>query len=216
MNCCSSEHTQAKDTFFTKRSKNYAKHFRKKGLDKPQQLLLEGILKVNSLSSKSLLEIGCGAGGMLISLLQRGASKAIGIDASEGMLEKAKEIVKEHNVESKIEFLYGDFSANANGIAQSDITILDKVLCCEENPQTLIEKSTAKTKEVYAVTFPKDSLLVRVFVKGGILLTKVFRMKFTPFYHEPKQLRSWIEAQNFSTAYANETIMWQVLVFKRK
>ena len=219
MNCCASEHTQAKDKFFSKRSKKYAKQFCKKGLDKTQQFLLEGITKAlnanGTIPSKSLLEIGCGAGGMLISLLQKGASKAIGVDASEGMLEFAKQFTRDAKLENKIEFRHGDFSQQAHAIPQSDVTILDKVLCCDENPKTLIELSTQKAKEIYAVSFPKDSLFTRFVVKSGILLTKLFKMKFTPFYHEPKQLQQWIESQRFQLVYTNSAIIMQVLVFKR-
>ena len=216
MNCCSNEHTQAKDNFFSKRSKRYAKQFRKKGLDKPQQLLLEGILKANTISSKSLLEIGCGAGGLLITLLQKGASNAIGVDASEGMLEHAKQFAKDLKQENRIEFRYGDFSQQANAISQADVTILDKVLCCDENPKSLIELSTQKTNEVYAVSFPRDGIMARIFFTSGIAIAKLFRLKFTPFYHEASQLELWIESNGFLKVYSNNTIIWQILIFKKK
>ncbi|MBS4027245.1 MAG: methyltransferase domain-containing protein [Ignavibacteriales bacterium] len=219
MNCCSSEHTQAKDHFFSQRAKRYAKQFRKKGLDNPQQLLVEGITKAldgnGSLPPKTFLEIGCGAAGLLLTFLQKGGTSAIGVDASEGMLHVAKQIAKEAGKENNITFHHGDFATLERSIPQTDVTILDKVLCCDENPKTLIEKSTAKAKEVYAVSFPKNSLLIRFIVKSGILMTKLFRMKFTPFYHEPNDLQTWIAGQHFSHVYSNSTMMWQVLVYKR-
>ena len=219
MNCCTSDELKAKDDFFSKRAMHYDKRFHKKGVDKTQQFLLEGIttaMNNGKRSASTVMEIGCGIGGLLLTMLGKGLNYAIGVDASEGMLEKAKQNAAEMNFKDKTLFLHRDFVDVEPELNPADIVILDKVLCCDSNPQSLIKKSTAKTKAIYAVSFPRDHLLVRLFVKAGIAITKIFPVKFTPFYHEPTDIQRWIEDANFVLSCACNTFFWQVQVYTRK
>jgi 2-polyprenyl-3-methyl-5-hydroxy-6-metoxy-1,4-benzoquinol methylase len=219
MGCCCL-HSEAKDKFFSRCAKRYAKQYRRRGLDKAQLFLFEGITqaiysKNKSLTQKTFLEIGCGAGGLLISLVQKGASHATGIEASHGMLETAQQLAKDVHVDDRIEFFYGDFEQMQEKVQRVDVAILDKVLCCDASPHTLIEHSAAKAKEIYAVSFPRESFFARAFIRAGILCAKLFRINFVPFYHEPRQLQQWIEAQGFRSAYVRNTILWEIVIFKR-
>ena len=219
MNCCTSDELKAKDDFFSKRAMHYDKRFHKKGLDKTQQLLLEGIIAAmnnGKRSASTVMEIGCGVGGLLLTMLGKGLNYAIGIDASEGMLEKAKHNAVEMSLKDKTLFLHRDFVDVETELNPADIVILDKVLCCDSNPRALIKKSTAKTKTIYAVSFPRDHLLVRFFVKAGIAITKMFPVKFTPFYHEPNNIKRWTEGANFVLSYSGNTFFWQVQVYTHK
>ena len=219
MNCCTSEALKAKDDFFSKRAMHYDKRFHKKGLDKTQQLLLEGITTVlnsGKTSAGTVMEIGCGVGGLLLTMLGKGLNYAIGVDASEGMLEKAKQNAAEMNLKDKTVFVHRDFVDVEPELKPADIVILDKVLCCDSNPESLIKKSTGKAKAIYAVSFPRDHLLVRFFVKAGIAITKIFPVKFTPFYHEPNDIKRWTEDANFVLSYASDTFFWQVQVYTHK
>lgn len=220
MNCCTPDELKAKDDFFSKRARHYYNRFHKKGLDKTQKLLLEGMTAVmihnGKNSVESVMEIGCGVGGLLLTLLGKGLSHAIGIDASKGMLEKAKENALRMKLEEKTIFHHRDFVDVEPELTPADIIILDKVLCCDSNPELLIKRSTGKTKVIYAVSFPRDNILVRLFVKAGILITKIFPVKFTPFYHEPADIKRWTENANFVLSYARNTFIWQVQVYTRK
>ncbi|HLG35424.1 MAG TPA: methyltransferase domain-containing protein [Bacteroidia bacterium] len=219
MNCCGAEEQQAKDNFFSARAKRYSKRFRKKGLSKEQQHLVSGIVETASREKKSepgtVLEIGCGIAGLLITLLRQGAVHATGIDASQGMIERAKENAAGSGLNEKMEFFHGDFVAIENSISPAEVVILDRVLCCDGNPEMLIRQSASKATRVYAVSFPRDFLPVRLFVKTGIAIAKFFPFRFTPFYHEPALLCRWIEEQGFAAHFSRHTFLWQVLVYRR-
>ncbi len=220
MNCCTPEELKAKDNFFSKRAIKYNKRFQRKGLDRTQQLLLVGMTAAlthrGKSSAESVMEIGCGVGGLLLTMLGKGLDKAIGIDASEGMLEKAKENAVKMKLQEKVVFHHRDFVDVEPELPRADIIILDKVICCDANPELLIKRSTAKTKVIYALSFPRDNFLVRLFVKTGILITKIFPLKFTPFYHEPADIKRWTENANFILLYARNSFLWQVQVYTRK
>ncbi len=219
MSCCSA-HSDGKNKFFSGCAKRYAKKYRRKGLDKAQLFLFEGITqtiysKNKSLAQKTFLEIGSGAGGLLISLVQKGASHATGIEASQGMMESAQQLAKEVHVDDSIEFRFGDFEQMKDSVPRADVTILDKVLCCDSSPKTLIQYSAATAKEIYAVSFPRESFFARAFFHAGIFCAKFFKLNFVPFYHEPRDLQKWIEAQGFRSVYVRNTMLWQIFVFKR-
>ncbi len=50
----------------------------------------------------------------------------------------------------------GDFMTLDERIDNADICLLDKVVCCYPDAQGLVQKSLAKTKQVYGLTYPRD------------------------------------------------------------
>jgi len=200
--------------FFSRLSKSYAKSFRKNGLEKTQRYLLEGVRK-EPIASKKILDIGCGVGSLHLTLLREGASEAIGIDLSEGMLDQAKTMAGEINLEGKTKYILGDFVEESENVTDADITFLDKVVCCYENYIELIERSTAKTTTIYALSHPKNNLLMESIFKLQILVLKLFRSSFFPFWHDWNDVHRLILDQGFQLLYSNSTIAWQVLVYKR-
>ncbi len=213
--CCTTpSSTEGANKFFSRWSKTYEKQFRKKGLAKEQRFLLEGV-REEPIAAKNILDIGCGVGSLHLTLLKEGAGQAVGVDVAEGMIEKAKSFASKMGVADKARYIVGDFAQLSDSVPDADITMLDKVVCCYENLDLLLEKSTSRTKRVFALTHPKDNLPVELMFKIHIGFTKLFRMKFRPFWHNWQRMREEIEGRGFQLAYENSTFMWQVLVFQR-
>ena len=101
-------------------------------------------IELSPLTGKSILEIGCGVGGLHLTMLKHGASSAVGIDISEGMIEGAKQLSKELGCENRTQYLLGDVVQINGTIADADIVILDKVVCCYENIDALMTTSLSK------------------------------------------------------------------------
>lgn len=211
MECCAQQGT---NRFFSRWSKNYCKRFLKKGLAKEQRLLIEGI-RQESVTSKTVLDIGSGVGALHLSLLQHGAVSAVGVDIAEGMIEKARQLAREMGLTERTRYIVGDFVELNGEVPPSDITLLDKVVCCYENVYNLVEHSTAKTKAVYALTFPRDYLPVRVLFRTQIFIAQLFRFSFRPYWHDwPKVCRA-IETKNFEETYRNKTLLWEARVYRK-
>ncbi len=200
--------------FFSKIAKHYARRFRRSGLGKEQRLLLEGIRR-DSVQGKRVLDIGCGVGALHLSLLKEGAAHATGVDAAEGMVKKAQLLSEEFGVAEKTNYINGDFVEYAEQLHDAEITMLDKVVCCYEDVETLVKKSTEKTAAVYALTHPKESLFVKTLFKSHIALAALFRWKFHPFWHDWQKMREMIVGEGFTCVYDNSTMSWRVLVYKR-
>ena len=200
--------------FFSKNSKKYLRTYKRKGLAREQRMLVEGITS-KPLIGKTLLEIGCGVGGLHLALLKCGAASAVGIDAAEGMIEKAKILARDESLEGSTQYLLGDFVALQPAVAAADVTILDKVVCCYENAGELVAKSLEKTRSVYALSFPKPHFLVKWSFVVPIIAAKMFRWSFHPYWHDWQKLLDSIEQRGFQKRYENSTLMWSICVFER-
>ena len=212
MTCCSTEGT---NKFFSKSANHYAKRFRKKGLDAAQNLLASGLRSLG-IRSKSLLEIGCGVGGLHLTLLKEGASSSVGVEISEGMLAKAKEIAGEMGLAERARYHVGDFMSTNGSIPPAHIVILDKVVCCYAEPGELMQKSSGKAMELYAVSYPRDSFLAKFLFTSSAFIGTVLRWSFHPYYHQTSFLENTITGCGFEEVFSDTTVIWQVKIFKRR
>jgi len=214
MECCRSQFCEGANRFFTRWSRRYARQFRKKGPDKIQKMILEGIGARGS-SSRHVLDIGCGVGSLHLTLLKQGAGRATGIDVSNGMLAEARKLSTENNLSHQTQYIEGDFVQVADQVEQSDITLLDKVVCCYDDVESLLHASLEKTTTLYAVSHPRDSILIKPVYKTQIFFARLFRSAFFPYWHDWGALRTTILSRGFVLRYENASFLWSVLVFER-
>ncbi|HCA80726.1 MAG TPA: hypothetical protein DEP53_13440 [Bacteroidetes bacterium] len=214
--CCSpGSPCSGTNAFFSRWSRFYARRFRSGGLELVQKYLLDGI-GTEPISGRSVLDIGCGVGSLHLTLLQRGAATSVGIDLSEGMLREARSFADNLGVGGRTEYINGDFTALAPSVPESDITVLDKVVCCYEDIRALVVSSTGKTKRIYALSHPKENILMKSMFRGHMALARLFGWSFHPFWHNWADMKALIDSQGFSLTYERSTLAWQVLVFRRR
>ena len=206
--------TEPTNKFFSRWSKKYAKRFRKGGLEKTQRQILEGVRK-DPVAAKRILDIGCGVGSLHLTLLKEGAATATGVDISEGMIGQARKFAADFQMENRTNYILGDFVREASTVEQADVTMLDKVVCCYEDFESLISASTAKTNSIYALSHPRQTILMESIFKLQIFVDKLIRAAFHPFWHDWAAIHRLILSKNFEMIYSNSTIAWQVLVYRR-
>lgn len=213
--CCQiSNAREGTNRFFSRFSKWYAKQFDKKGLEKIQRYLLEGV-RNEPIHSKRILDIGCGVGGLHLSLLREGAAYALGVDLAEGMLNQAKAFARAQGLTERTEYILGDVVEHAHSIPEFDITLMDKVVCCYGDLDALIHVATSRTKSILGLTHPSNHPVVRWFFKSHIAILRFFRASFHPFWHDWKGMDRMIRASGFELVYSNSTFLWQALVYRR-
>lgn len=216
MGCCGScgQDIDGTDQFFTKQAASYIKRFKKKGLERSQKQLMQGLHK-NDLKGLSILEIGCGVGYFHNQLIQDGCSRAIGVDISKGMVRMAKMYSKKLGNADNTRYLMGDYMQHHQEIEQQDITILDKVFCCYENCDDLLAESSAKTKKLYAFTLPRDDWWFSPVFKFFISTMKLFRFTFHPYAHPVEAIGHFLREKGFKEIHKDSTFIWKSFVFSR-
>jgi magnesium-protoporphyrin O-methyltransferase len=213
MACCS---IPCADTsrFFSQLTRLYRWRFRLFGLEKCQRQMISGIEQVG-INNAELLEVGCGIGYLHQALLQAGAARATGIDLSARMLAEAQRQAELSGLTGRTAYRQGDFVELAVSVPMADIVILDKVVCCYPDPERLLKLALAGTRQVIALTYPRDRLFTRA---GVALMTVSLRLAgsgFRPYVHKPADIERWINASGFRRHSQALTFEWATDVYVR-
>lgn len=209
--CCGTEWT---DRFFSREARRYARRFKRKGLDKSQKHIA-AMVQAHGLVGKSVLEVGCGVGGLHLTLLQEGASTATGIDIAKEMIEKARQLSGDLGLSDRTTYHVGDFATLNGAVSPADVLIMDKVVCCYESPLLLINRASVLCRKFLAVSYPRDSIIARFVFKGAVLVGKILRWKFRPYYHEPVFLERIIAGGGFRLVEQGRTVLWQINAYQK-
>jgi len=223
--CCRNPRIEGTNSFFSRFSKSYAKKFRKKGLEKTQKFLLEGV-KIglrekdrpgeSPLRDKTILDVGCGVGALHLTMLREGASRALGVDISEGMLEKARAFSSDMGLENQVEYLNADFVSlqEGPGAGKADVLLMDKVVCCYEDVEALMEKAMRQTGTVFALSHPRDRSVLKFAFRAQIFFARLFRFRFHPCWHSWPRVHGMLEQAGFKRVYSNRTFVWDVSAYR--
>lgn len=212
MNCCG--HTKDTSRFFSFFAGRYCKKFKKKGFEPSQKQLMSGLLDAD-VSGQTVLEIGCGVGHLHQTLLEKGATIAVGVDLSPKMLQLAQQWAQERGIGDRVRYLEGDFLLRRDDITPADVTVLDKVICCYPDMDALVDASLAKTTRLYAYTIPRNRLLVRMAMGFGAFLMWLIRSDFRSYVHDPDQIEEKVIAAGFQKVHEAQTVVWLSKVYKK-
>lgn len=213
MQCC---RTQRDDTgrFFSLFARLSKRCYQRKGLGKSQEHLIAGLTQVE-FSGASILEIGCGVGYLHQMLIKQGATSAVGVDMSEKMLAEARSFAEKQSLSEVTEYRFGDFVELAPNLGEADITILDKVVCCYPDAQSLVNHSLQKTRGVYALTYPRLHLFNRINARIWSFILWVSRSTFRSYVHDPALIERWIVENGCHKQFEDRTFMWLTQVYTR-
>ena len=131
------------------------------------------------------------------------------------MIAGARELSVEVGHENRTSYLLGDFVEMYGRIEAADVTILDKVVCCYENVDELLQQSLSKTKHLYALSFPRPNLLIKLVFHVPIAVGKLLGWSFHPYWHDWNRMKQQIEEVGFKPNFHASTFVWDVHVFER-
>ncbi len=213
MSCCC-PHSQSAGKLFSFFARNYRKKYAKKGFEKSQKHLVEGIRQAG-FDDATLLEIGSGVGYLHQKLIEEGAISAIGVDLSKKMIAEAEAGAAEKGLSDRVRYFLDDFVTMDEIIEPVDITILDKVICCYPDADGLVHKSLEHTRRVYALTYPRDRWFTRLGSKVISGIFSILRIQFRNYVHNPKMIETWITGEGFKKKYENQTTAWLTQVYEK-
>lgn len=117
------------------------------------RLLLDRLTQLG-VGGRSVLEIGCGQGRLLIGLLLAGASRATGIDLDPEAIEEARERSRRAGVTDGIQLTGGD--GLELELPPHDLVVLDRVICCDPDGEGLVRRSVHAARWAYALSVPES------------------------------------------------------------
>ena len=92
--------------------------------------------------------------------------------------------------------------------------MLDKVLCCYPEIDTLLQVSLQRTQRLYAVVVPRPHWLVAAVWRVAIAMFKLLRSSFHPFYHDWHRTAAAISTAGFQRIFAAHTLAWEAWIFR--
>ena len=212
MDCCQ---CQGIESMFDKKSaKRDLKRYLKKGPSTTTKILLNAVNKIG-VQGMTFLDIGGGIGAIQYSLIKWGALNVVSIEASSAYIDSIKEETGENNLTEKVVFKHGDFTTIASDLNSSDIVTLDKVICCYDDMNRLVDLSSKLARKIYAVVYPRDNWWTKLFLPIINFYPKIKGSSFRLFIHPTNKVEDIIIKNGLKRIYNNTRLFWQVAVFIR-
>jgi magnesium-protoporphyrin O-methyltransferase len=165
----------------------------------------------------TVLELGCGLGGLTREAASRGATRASGVDLSPVAIREAARLAAEAGLGDRIAFAVGD-GARVE-LVPHDVVVLDKVICCYPEVEVLLENSLSATRRTYGLVVPLSSgwrgILARLAIGAENAIRWVRREAFRAFVHDVRRIEARIAEAGLSRAASATRVMWYVAVYER-
>ena len=201
---------------FDRRTARMIGNYRRNGIGKAARSIL-GYLETQDLTNLESLELGSGVGGLTVELAKRGVVAARGVDLSPSMVEAANHLASESGLGSVARFTVGDGASTH--LDKADIVILDAVLCCYPQVDSLILNSTSAARRLYAISVPDDRRMATKLLRPLLPLQKVFfrGSSFRFFLHSASKMFKLIEGQGFTKVFEQPLgSTWLVAIFSSR
>ncbi len=142
-----------------------------------QKRLELNVEKLQPLTGKKILDVGCGSGRFCIAFAKEGAAKVVGVDFAKLMIDIAEELAKEENVADRCDFRVGAFpDIISDSDAPFDASTANGFFDYIAEPVPIIAKMRELTKGKMILSFPKA-------VEWRVPVRRVrFWMKGTPLF----------------------------------
>ena len=163
----------------------------------------------------TLLDIGGGLGGVQHALLDCGAARATHVDASSAYLHAAQQEASNRSLAGNISFHQGDFVNIAWSVPQADIVTLDRVVCCYDDMETLVNLSAEKAGKKYGLVFPRDLWLFRIFLPLANIVLRLRGSSIRIFLPSTQHVDEIIRSKGLSPITHEKKGFWQILVYGR-
>lgn len=170
------------------------------------------------LPGSTFMDIGCGTGELILRALDAGATQATGADLSSEAIAMASDLMDETGHRDQVDLWVGD--AAVESLDPHDIVVLDKVLCCYPDADTLIARSTTAARRVYAFALPESRgfwgfiAKTRWFVFD--LLDRIQGERMPRFIHDRSDIEARVLAAGFRPVHTGRRYVWFVGVYARR
>lgn len=195
-------------------AKQDLKRYRKKGPDKTTAILLN-FLKEEGIDGLTLLDIGGGVGVVHHELLKYGMRQASNVEASTAYIEAAKDEAERQGLSDRTQFFHGDFVEHAEDIPHADVVTLDRVICCYDDVEGLVNHSAAHAHKLLGMVYPRITWWTKILFILENIYYRLRKSPFRTFLHAIETVEDIIRSNGLTPMHHRKTLMWQVAVYGR-
>jgi predicted RNA methylase len=173
------------------------------------------------LEGRTVLDLGCGTGDLALAALARGATRAMGVDLGPGAVEEARALARERSLEDRATFHVGD--AATFHLDRHDVVLLNRVLCCYPDIDTLLDNSLSAAGFVYAFTAPPSAGLAGTFSRAETRIANTwFRIRdekfrgFRAHVHDLEAVDRRVREAGFRPVVGGRRrLVWHLAIYER-
>lgn len=213
MACCT-RYCAAESQFGQKVAERDLRRYQRRGPDPVTRLLLEE-LRRQPLREKRLLDIGGGIGVVSAELAADGISAVTLVEASPAYLEVARRELESRYASRPVRFALGDFTLLAETLADTDVTTLDRVVCCYPDAEALLKAAATRTRQCLALSYPRDRWYVHLISAFNNLFRRMRGSSFRSFIHPPQKMASVLESAGLTRIATRGSLVWVAALYHR-
>ncbi len=174
------------------------------------------LLRDAPLRRPSVLELGCGTGGLSVALLDMGVSRVTGIDLSPASIDVAGRRALEAGYSEQASFEVGN-AAHAE-LAQHDWVILDRVLCCFGDSDRLADRAIELARERIGISLP-ESRGWRGLINRPLWAAESVWDRLTGgcrgYVHDLRRIETRLSAAGFRPTTSARVGLWHIGIYER-
>jgi SAM-dependent methyltransferase len=165
----------------------------------------------------TLLELGCGTGAMSVTLLERGATSAVGVDLSPQSIATAERRAEAAGVAERAHFMVGDGSMVP--LERHDWVVMDRVMCCFPDMERLLRNALASCGSRMCFSVPQSrgawGVFNRIFWGFEAKLTRVLRGTCPGYVHSMDSMAKLLSSAGFELLREKRMGLWYAAVWQR-
>jgi magnesium-protoporphyrin O-methyltransferase len=188
--------------------------YRRRGASGDTRALLDAI-REEGVEDATLLDIGGGVGVIGAELLGAGAASLLDVDASRPYLAAARGEMERRGFADRATFRYGDFVELAESVEAADVVTLDRVVCCYDDWEALVARSTERARRLYGLVIPHDRWWTRAAVRAIRAVARLCRQPFPLHVHPERAIHERIRGAGFELIFARHGMAWQTRLYRR-
>jgi 2-polyprenyl-3-methyl-5-hydroxy-6-metoxy-1,4-benzoquinol methylase len=175
------------------------------------------LLRDAGLRRPSVLELGCGTGALGVELLEMGASPLTGVDLSPASIDLARQRAAAGGFAEAASFSVGN-AAELDGTPPHDWVILDRVICCYDDVDRLVERAIAGARERIVISVP-ESRGWRGLVNRPLWVAEFLWDRLhggcRGYVHDVRRIERRLAAAGFQVSATDRIGLWHIGVYDR-
>jgi len=195
-------------------ARRMATRYRKKGLDKTAQQMVD-LIASHSLDGASVLEVGGGVGEIQLELLKRGAAHATNLELSQAYEAQAQRLLTDTGLTERVQRRIVDIATAPDEVEPADIVVLHRVVCCYPDYAKLLAAAADHARKQVVFSHPPRNTLSRVVIGAQNLFFRLRGSEFRVFAHPPTAMHDVLVERGLRPPTVRKTVAWHVAAAER-
>jgi magnesium-protoporphyrin O-methyltransferase len=196
-------------TFGTRFAGSLARRYRRRGLSRPEQRVID-FCADQGIEGATVLEIGGGIGELQLELLRRGAAETTNLELVDSYDEQANELAASAGVADRVHRRRLDIVVSPEEVEMADIVVLHRVVCCYPDYERLLTTAADHARRALVFSHPPRNALTRAAVASENTWFRLTGNSFRTFAHPTEAMLDVARSRGFDVTYRHARGVWHV------